>query len=88
MWDNYHNLNVNRKRKLVTERRKDRLQSSIYPSSRHVTRSHCHVRLKSRGRSVWVVGRSRTVRTSRRLQLSKVRNIRRQARTSKRRRIG
>ncbi|KAM1049903.1 hypothetical protein ACFX2I_031626 [Malus domestica] len=88
MWDNYHNLNFSIKRKLVTGRRKDRLQSSIYPSSRHVTCSHRHVRLKSKRRSVRVVGRSRTVRSSRRLQLSKVRNIRRQARMSKRRRIG
>ncbi|KAM1158345.1 hypothetical protein ACFXTH_031729 [Malus domestica] len=72
MWDNYHNLNVSRKRKSVNRRRKDRLQSSVYPSSRHVTRSHRHVRLKSRGR---------------RLQFSKVRNVRRQARTLKRRSI-
>ncbi|KAM1036795.1 hypothetical protein ACFX2C_031677 [Malus domestica] len=87
LWDNYHNLNVSRKRKSVSRRRKDRLQNSIYPSSRHGTRSHRHERLKSRGRSIRVVGRSRRVRSSRRLQLSKVRNVRRQARTSKRRRI-
>ncbi|XP_068318475.1 uncharacterized protein [Pyrus communis] len=84
LWDNYHNLNVSRKRKSVSRRRKDRLQSSIYPSSRHVIRSHRHVRLRSQGRSVQVVGRSRTVRSSRRLQFSKVRNVRRQVRTSKR----
>ncbi|KAL6269736.1 hypothetical protein ACE6H2_026647 [Prunus campanulata] len=84
-WDNYHNLNVSRKRKSLNRRRKDKLQRSLYLSSRHGTHSHHHV--KSRGRSVRVVGRSRRLRSSRHLQSRKVRNVRTQARTSKRRKL-
>ncbi|BFG41188.1 hypothetical protein CerSpe_274620 [Prunus speciosa] len=84
-WDNYHNLNVSRKRKSLSRRRKDKLQRSFYPSSRHGTHSHHHV--KSRGRSVHVVGRSRRLRSSRHLQSRKVRSVRTQARTSKRRKL-
>ncbi|BBG98682.1 hypothetical protein Prudu_008155 [Prunus dulcis] len=87
LWDNYHELNVSRKRKSLSRRRKDKLQSSVYPSRRHGTRSHHHVRLKSRGRSVRIVGRSQRPRSSRHLRLRKVRNVRRQARTSKRRKL-
>ncbi|PQQ16435.1 hypothetical protein Pyn_11067 [Prunus yedoensis var. nudiflora] len=74
-----------RKQKSLSRRRKDKLQRSFYPSSRHGTHSHHHV--KSRGRSVRVVGRSRRLRSSRHLQSRKVRNVRTQARTSKRRKL-
>ncbi|PQQ21141.1 protein HAPLESS 2 [Prunus yedoensis var. nudiflora] len=87
LWDNYHELNVSRKRKSLSRRRKDKLQSSVYPSSRSGTRSHHHVGLKSRGRSVRIGGRSQRPRSSRHLRLRKVRNVRRQARTSKRRKL-
>ncbi|KAH0977040.1 hypothetical protein GBA52_026759 [Prunus armeniaca] len=76
-----------KKRKSISRKRKDKLQSSFYPSSRHGTRSHHHVRLKSRGRFVLVVGGSQMLKSSRHLQSTKVRNVRRQARTSKRRKL-
>ncbi|KAL6134831.1 hypothetical protein ACLB2K_067059 [Fragaria x ananassa] len=50
LWDDYHNLNVSRKRKSLSRRRRDRVQRSVHPSSRHGSRSHHHqhVRLKTR----------------------------------------
>jgi hypothetical protein len=87
--DNYHHLNVSRKRKSVRERRKDRLQRSLYPSSRHSSHSHNHhhVRLKTREVSVHVRGRSQRLRSSRNLQLSRVRNARKDAGIFKKRRL-
>ncbi|KAM5579802.1 hypothetical protein ABKV19_009525 [Rosa sericea] len=89
LWDNYRNLNVSRKRKSLSRRRKDRVQSSVNRSSRHGTRSHHHrhVRLKSRSMSVRVTGRSQRLKSSRRVKISKVTNVRRKTRTSKRRRL-
>ena len=87
--DNYHHLNVSRKQKLVRKRRKDRLRRSLYPSSRHSghCHNHHHVRLKTGEVSVHVRGRSQRLRSSRQLQLSKVRNVRRDAGIFKRRRF-
>ncbi|KAM3749876.1 hypothetical protein ACB098_05G219000 [Castanea mollissima] len=74
--DNYHHLNVSRKRKSVRKRRKDRLRGSLYPSTRHSSHSHNHhhVRLKTREVPVHVKGGSQRSRSLRHLQLSKVRN--------------
>ncbi|XP_075656036.1 uncharacterized protein LOC142626136 [Castanea sativa] len=87
--DNYHHLNVSRKQKSVRERRKDRLQRSLNPSSRHSGHSHKHhhVRLKTGKVSVHVRGRPQRLRSSRHLQLSKVRNARKDAGIFKRRRF-
>ena len=88
LWDNCRNLNVSRKRKSLSRRRKDRVQSSIYPSSRYGTgHHHRHVRLKTRSMSVRIMGRSQRLKSSRRVQVSKVRNVRSKTRTSKRRRL-
>ncbi|XP_062025977.1 uncharacterized protein LOC133742326 [Rosa rugosa] len=89
LWDNYRNLNVSRKRKSLSRRRKDRVQSSVNRSSRHGTRSHHHrhVRLKSRSMSVRVTGRSQRLKSPRRVKISKVTSVRRKTRTSKRRRL-
>ena len=87
--DNYRHLNVSRKRKSVRERRKDRLQRSLYPSSRHSSHSHNHhhVRLKTREVSVHVRGGYQRLRSSRNLQLSRVRNARKDAGIFKKRRL-
>ncbi|KAL4629229.1 hypothetical protein ACB092_05G293500 [Castanea dentata] len=69
--DNYHHLNVSRKRKSVRKRRKDRLRGSLYPSTWHSSHSHNHhhVRLKTREVSVHVKGGSQRSRSLRHLQL-------------------
>ncbi|KAG2722415.1 hypothetical protein I3843_02G111300 [Carya illinoinensis] len=77
--DDYHHLNVKRKRK------KDRLRSSPYPPSRHSNHSHHHHH--TRDISTHVKGGSQRLRSSRQLQLSKVRNAQREARNFKKRRL-
>ena len=86
---NDHHLNVRRKQKSVRERRKDRLRRSLYPSNRHGghNHNHHHVRLKTGEVSVHVRGRSQRLRSSRHLQLSKVRHARKDAGIFKRRRF-
>jgi hypothetical protein len=63
------------------------VRSSIYPSSRHGTgHHHRHVRLKTKSMSVRCMGGSQRLKSSRRVQVSKVRNVQ-SIRTSKRRRL-
>ncbi|KAE7998935.1 hypothetical protein FH972_003428 [Carpinus fangiana] len=87
--DKYGNLNLHTKRKTARERRKERLRSSLYPSSRHSSyhRHRHHVRLNTREVSLHVKGGSQGLRSSRHLQLSKVRNAKREAGIFKRRRL-
>ncbi|KAK9929903.1 hypothetical protein M0R45_026973 [Rubus argutus] len=66
----------------------NRVRSSIYPSSRLGTgHHHRHVRLKTKSMSVRCMGGSQRLKSSRRVQVSKVRNVRSKTRTSKRRRL-
>lgn len=87
--DKYGHLNLHTKRKTARERRKDRLRSSLYPSSRLSSYHHHrhHVRLNNREVSHLVKGGSQGLRSSRHLQLSKVRNAQREAGIFKRRRL-
>ncbi|KAB1218232.1 hypothetical protein CJ030_MR3G026112 [Morella rubra] len=78
--DDYGPFNVNRKRKSVTERQNHWLRSSLHTSNRHSSRSHRH-------HPVHVKGGSHGLRSSRQLQLSKVRNARIEAGIYKRRRL-
>ncbi|XP_004303793.1 PREDICTED: uncharacterized protein LOC101306836 [Fragaria vesca subsp. vesca] len=89
LWDDYHNLNVSRKRKSLSRRRRDRVQRSVHLSSRHGSRSHHHrhVRLKTRSMYVRVMGRSQRLKSSRHVKIGKVTSVRRKTRTSKRRRL-
>nr|XP_011462217.1 PREDICTED: uncharacterized protein LOC105350906 [Fragaria vesca subsp. vesca] len=89
LWDDYHNLNVSRKRKSLSRRRRDRVQRSAHPSSQHGSQSHHHrhVRLKTRSMSVRVMGRSQRLKSSRRVKIGKVKNVRRKTKTFKRRRL-
>ncbi|KAL6144338.1 hypothetical protein ACLB2K_055032 [Fragaria x ananassa] len=89
LWDDYHNLNVSRKRKSLSRRRRDRVQRSVHLSSRHGSRSHHHrhVRLKTRSMYVHVMGTSQRLKSSRHVKIGKVTSVRRKTRTSKRRRL-
>ena len=83
--NNYHHLNVSRKWKSVRERRKDWLWGSLYPSNSSHNHNHHHIRLKTREVFDHVKGGSQRSRSSRHLQLSKVRDAQKDAGIFKRR---
>ncbi|KAH7515191.1 hypothetical protein FEM48_Zijuj10G0001000 [Ziziphus jujuba var. spinosa] len=84
--DNYHHLNnVSRKYNIIRRRRKGSSFISFSGYGSHGR--HHHARLKSREVGIYVKGGYRRPRSSRQLQISKMRNVRREARNFKRRRL-
>lgn len=88
--DSFHHLvNITRKVNSLKRRRRKQFQNSFNSSSSFGgSRRHHHVKLKNREVSVHVRGRSfRLRRSSRQLQSRKVRNVGRETKVYKRRRV-